>query len=81
VLPGQSNCAPEATDLPSYRIAIESAQPRSLSYYSGCHSPEGARAQRLVQAIMQALAAHGVPTEGVQQDLRDERPPPERLSQ
>jgi hypothetical protein len=79
VLPGRPTCGMEVSDLPSYRLAVSGARQRQFNYYAGCSGPEAARARRIVDAVMQALAAHGVPTEGVAPQMRDEPPPPERL--
>jgi hypothetical protein len=67
VEPGKGDCDPVATDLPSYRLSVrtEGAPTRGFSFYSGCGGAQAARARALTDTIMQTLAAHGVPTEGV----------------
>ena len=65
VEPGLSTCPTEATDHPSYALSVEGANRRGFRYYSGCRGPDAERADRIVRAVMEALAAHGVPTEGV----------------
>jgi Domain of unknown function (DUF6438) len=72
VQPGLPTCQTEVSDLPSYSLRTSGPSPRGFEFYAGCRGPDADRARRLVDAVMAALAAHGVPTEGVRPE-RGER--------
>lgn len=65
VQPGKGECDPVATDLPSYEVRVRSEQgARGFNFYAGCGGTQAQRARALTDALMESLAAHGVPTQG-----------------